>query len=99
WFPIQAEMGDQVLLGRGTVGEAGKELSGHLAALAVDRRNRLAQRRFQRQGIEAVQQLLMQLPPVAASIGQAAPIEDRVALAAGSHQVGGGQYLQMVTDA
>src|SRR5690606_22384016 len=71
-FPIQAEMGDQVLLGRGTVGEAGKELSGHLAALAVDRRNRLAQRRFQGQGIEAVQQLLMQLPPVAASIGQAA---------------------------
>src|SRR5690606_36392497 len=94
-FAVQAEVGNQVLLSRSAIGKTGEELPRHLAALTVHQGDGALQSVFQRQGVKFAEQLLMQHRP-GAGVGQAAPVEDRVAFTTVADQACAGQYLEVV---
>ena len=92
-------MGDQVLLCGRALGKTSEELARQLGTLVVHQGNRRLQSGFGWQGIQLVEQLCMQLMPAYFQCGQAAPIEDRVALAARNDQSGISHYFKVVAHA
>ncbi|MNE77297.1 hypothetical protein D3C80_1736000 [compost metagenome] len=56
-------------------------------------------RRWQGQVVDLLEQRRVQAPAKAQAVGQGAAVEDGVAFAAGCHQLGLGQYLEVMAHA
>ncbi|CAM5532574.1 hypothetical protein SSTU70S_04029 [Stutzerimonas stutzeri] len=96
---VLRQAGEQVLAGLEAAGHAREEVLAGGAALRVDGGDASLYLGGQLQLIDFFEQRRVQFAAEAVALRQVAPVEDRVAFAAGGQQAGLGQHLQMVTHA